>query len=187
MDDPTASINQIQRHESNVLETSELFRSGILKSDQLGTLNMCDMVSKTFWNLVKSSLRGELEKLQDHLFALETEWRNKFRNVRELDRFQLFEKVILARTERPSIFSGKISVLFQGKEEILDKLVKLNSIDEGKFEEELKKRLWSQIVTHFLDEIYLPSEENASSASEFNTLGPDVHYLLATIGTQYSE
>ena len=93
MDDPSASINQIQRHESSVLETSELFRSGILKSDQLGTLNMCDMVSKTFWNLVKSSLRGELEKLQDHLFALETEWRNKFRNVRELDRFQLFEKV----------------------------------------------------------------------------------------------
>ena len=55
----------------------------------------------------------------------------------------------------------------------MDKLVKLNSIDEGKFEEELKKRLWSQIVTHFLDEIYLPSEENASSASEFNTLGTD--------------
>ena len=118
MDDPTASINQIQRHESSVLETSELFRSGILKSDQLGTLNMCDMVSKTFWNLVKSSLRGELEKLQDHLFALETEWRNKFRNVRELDRFQLFEKVILTvplrtSTERPSVldnnrpFSGK--------------------------------------------------------------------------------
>ena len=51
--------------------------------------------------------------------------------------------------------------------------MKLNSIDEGKFEEELKKRLWSQIVTHFLDEIYLPSEENASSASEFNTLGTD--------------
>ena len=51
--------------------------------------------------------------------------------------------------------------------------MKLNSIDEGKFEEELKKRLWSQIVTHFLDEIYLPSEENASSASEFNTLGLD--------------
>ena len=61
--------------------------------------------------------------------------------------------------------------------------MKLNSIDEGKFEEELKKRLWSQIVTHFLDEIYLPSEENASSASEFNTLGPDVHYLLTIIGT----
>ena len=56
--------------------------------------------------------------------------------------------------------------------------MKLNSIDEGKFEEELKKRLWSQIVTHFLDEIYLPSEENASSASEFNTLGSDANYLL---------
>ena len=57
--------------------------------------------------------------------------------------------------------------------------MKLNSIDEGKFEEELKKRLWSQIVTHFLDEIYLPSEENASSASEFNTLGSDANYLFA--------
>ena len=114
MDDPTASINQIQRHESSVLETSELFRSGILKSDQLGTLNMCDMVSKTFWNLVKSSLRGELEKLQDHLFALETEWRNKFRNVRELDRFQLFEKVILTSTDRP--FSPEIiPVIFREK------------------------------------------------------------------------
>ena len=69
------------------------------------------MVSKTFWNLVKSSLRGELEKLQDHLFALETEWRNKFRNVRELDRFQLFEKVILTvplrtSTERPSVLDN---------------------------------------------------------------------------------
>ena len=122
MDDPTASINQIQRHESSVLETSELFRSGILKSDQLGTLNMCDMVSKTFWNLVKSSLRGELEKLQDHLFALETEWRNKFRNVRELDRFQLFEKVIWpARKDRPisnitGTFSGKRRNLGQARE-----------------------------------------------------------------------
>ena len=70
--------------------------------------------------------------------------------------------------------SSVLALIFiKGKEEILDKLVKLNSIDEGKFEEELKKRLWSQIVTHFLDEIYLPSEENASSASEFNTLGLD--------------
>ena len=63
--------------------------------------------------MVKSSLKSELTKLSDHLFALETEWKNNFRNVRELDRSQLFEK---------------------GKEEILDRLVRINVLDEGKFE-----------------------------------------------------
>jgi len=65
-----ATIDQIQTHEAQVLKTSELFRTGLLKSDQLGTRNMCETVSTTFWNLVKSSLKGELAKLNDNLFAL---------------------------------------------------------------------------------------------------------------------
>ena len=65
-----ATIDQIQTHEAQVLKTSDLFRSGLLKSDQLGTRNMCETVSVTFWNLVKSSLKDELAKLNDHLFAL---------------------------------------------------------------------------------------------------------------------
>ena len=149
MEDRNASIAQIRSHESDVFQNSELFRTGLLKPEQLGAGNMCDKVSRTFWTMVKSSLKGELSKLSDHLFALETEWKNNFRNVRELDRAQLFEK---------------------GKEEILDRLVKINVLDEGKFEEDLRRKIWQRIEKHFIKEIYLPAEQNAASASEFNTL-----------------
>jgi len=149
MDDRNASINQIRAYESDVFQTSELFRQGLMKPEQLGTGNMCDTVSRTFWSMVKHSLKGELAKLSDHLFALETEWKNNYRNVRELDRNQLFEKA---------------------KEEILDRLVQINVLDEGKFEDELKDAIWARIEKHFVKEIYLPAESGAGGASEFNTL-----------------
>ena len=39
----------------------------------------------------------------------------------------------------------------------------MNTIDEGEFESELKKRIWEKIEAHFLDQIYLPSDQNAGS------------------------
>ena len=39
----------------------------------------------------------------------------------------------------------------------------MNTLNEGKFEDELKRRIWDEIKEQFLDEIYLPSEQNASS------------------------
>jgi hypothetical protein len=63
-----------------------MLRSGILKVEQLGTQNMCDAVSKIFWNLVKSSIKVELAKLKEQLFMLDSEWKNKYRRERELDR-----------------------------------------------------------------------------------------------------
>ena len=39
----------------------------------------------------------------------------------------------------------------------------MNTIDEGEFENELRKRIWEKIETHFRDEIYLPSDQNANS------------------------
>lgn len=36
---------------------------------------MCESVSRIFWNLVKSSIVSELDKLKEQLFLLETEWK----------------------------------------------------------------------------------------------------------------
>ena len=70
-----ASIAEIRNHENQFFQRSPLLNSGILQPDQLGTNNLCDAVSKLFWRIVKNSLSGELQKLKEQLFILESEWK----------------------------------------------------------------------------------------------------------------
>ena len=70
-----ASITKIRQAENSFFGSSQLLHSGILKAEQLGTQNMCEAVSRIFWNLVKTSIVSELEKLKEQLFLLETEWK----------------------------------------------------------------------------------------------------------------
>lgn len=148
-DDRDASIATIRKCENDFFQQSKLLRSGILKAEQLGTQNMCDAVSRIFWALVKSSISTELVKLKEQLFLLETEWKNKYRHARELDREQLFQK---------------------GKDVLLDRIVELQNLDPGEFESQLKDRLWEDIENHFLHEVYLAAEGNAKDKAEFNTI-----------------
>jgi optic atrophy protein 1 len=76
-----ASIAEIRNHENQFFQRSPLLNSGILQPDQLGTNNLCDAVSKLFWCIVKNSLSGELQKLKEQLFILESEWKAQVKSL----------------------------------------------------------------------------------------------------------
>ncbi|CBY21756.1 unnamed protein product [Oikopleura dioica] len=144
-----ASIAEIRKSENQFFQQSPLLNSGILQPDQLGTNNLCDAVSKLFWHIVKNSLSGELQKLKEQLFILESEWKAQYRHRRELDRDQTFGRV---------------------KEQLFDRMVLMKNLDPGQFENDLKAKLWETIESYFLHEVYLAAEDSAKSKEEFKAI-----------------
>lgn len=61
---------------------------------------MCEAVSRIFWNLVKTSILSELDKLKEQLFLLETEW--KARDI--LIDWSIFKYILLVLVIRDMHF-----------------------------------------------------------------------------------
>ncbi|KAJ7393323.1 Dynamin-like 120 kDa protein, mitochondrial [Desmophyllum pertusum] len=80
-------------------------------------------------------------------FNLETEWKNFFPKLRELDRNELFDKA---------------------RNEILDEVLTLSEITPQMWEDIITKHLWSAVASHFIESIYLPAAQ-ADNPSNFNT------------------
>ncbi|VDI32673.1 optic atrophy protein 1 [Mytilus galloprovincialis] len=71
-------------------------------------------------------------------FNLETEWKNTFPRLRELDRMELFEKA---------------------KGEILDEIINLSQVTAKEWEDAFSKKIWDKNAPYIFENIYLPAAQ----------------------------
>lgn len=131
------SIESIKEYESEFFRKSRLFREGALKLAQMTTENMSKAVSERFWKMVKDSVEQEADTYRAIRYNLETEWKNTFPYIREMDREELFDK---------------------GRNEILDNLVSLSTIPSVTWEKKIKERLWQKLQSYVFEHIFEPAQ-----------------------------
>uniref|UniRef100_A0A8C0BZP6 Dynamin-like GTPase OPA1, mitochondrial n=1 Tax=Buteo japonicus TaxID=224669 RepID=A0A8C0BZP6_9AVES len=124
-----------------------LCRTCMLKAHQVTTKNLSLAVSDCFWKMVRESVEQQADAFKATRFNLETEWKNNYPRLRELDRNELFEKA---------------------KNEILDEVISLTQVTPKHWEEILQKTLWERVSTHVIENIYLPAAQTMNSGT-FNT------------------
>ncbi|XP_061098204.1 dynamin-like 120 kDa protein, mitochondrial isoform X3 [Conger conger] len=141
------SIDAIKDYEEDFFENSALLKKGMLKPHQVTTKNLSLAVSDCFWNMVSESVEQQADAFKASRFNLETEWKNNYPRLRELDRNELFEKA---------------------KNEILDEVITLSQVTPKHWEDILQKKLWERMNTHVIENIYLPAAQTLDSGT-FNT------------------
>ncbi|KAJ8270231.1 hypothetical protein GJAV_G00111900 [Gymnothorax javanicus] len=141
------SIDAIKDYEEDFFENSALLKKGMLKPHQVTTKNLSLAVSDCFWNMVSESVEQQADAFKASRFNLETEWKNNYPRLRELDRNELFEKA---------------------KNEILDEVITLSQVTPRHWEEILQTKLWEKMHTHVIENIYLPAAQTLDSGT-FNT------------------
>ncbi|XP_018121165.1 dynamin-like 120 kDa protein, mitochondrial isoform X5 [Xenopus laevis] len=141
------SIDSIKDYEEEFFQGSSLVKKGMLKAHQVTTKNLSLAVSDCFWKMVRESIEQQADAFKATRFNLETEWKNNYPRLRELDRNELFEKA---------------------KNEILDEVISLTQVTPKHWEEILQKTLWERVSTHVIENIYLPAAQTMNSGT-FNT------------------
>ncbi|GFS27921.1 dynamin-like 120 kDa protein, mitochondrial [Elysia marginata] len=141
------SISAIKDYEEQFFRKSRLFKDGVLKPTQMTTQNLSLAVSETFWKMVKETVEQQADAFKATRFNLETEWKNTFPRIRELDRDELFEKC---------------------KGEILDELINLSQVTAKEWEEAFQKKLWEKAGSFIIENVYLPAAQ-ARDTGTFNT------------------
>uniref|UniRef100_A0A674CIW9 Dynamin-like GTPase OPA1, mitochondrial n=1 Tax=Salmo trutta TaxID=8032 RepID=A0A674CIW9_SALTR len=141
------SINSIKDYEEDFFQNSRLLRDGMLKAHQVTTKNLSLAVSDCFWKMVRESVEQQADAFKASRFNLETEWKNNYPRLRELDRNELFEKA---------------------KNEILDEVISLSQVTPKHWLAILQKKLWERVSTHVIENIYLPAAQTMNSGT-FNT------------------
>ncbi|KAK5623717.1 Dynamin-like 120 kDa protein, mitochondrial [Crenichthys baileyi] len=144
---PGESIDAIKDYEEDFFQNSRLLRDGMLKAHQVTTKNLSLAVSDCFWKMVRESVEQQADVFKASRFNLETEWKNNYPRLRELDRNELFEKA---------------------KNEILDEVISLSQVTPQLWESILQKKLWERVSTHVIENIYLPAAQTIDSGT-FNT------------------
>ncbi|XP_038271439.1 dynamin-like 120 kDa protein, mitochondrial isoform X6 [Dermochelys coriacea] len=141
------SIESIKEYEEEFFQNSKLLKTCMLKAHQVTTRNLSLAVSDCFWKMVRESVEQQADAFKATRFNLETEWKNNYPRLRELDRNELFEKA---------------------KNEILDEVISLSQVTPKHWEEILQKTLWERVSTHVIENIYLPAAQTTNSGT-FNT------------------
>ncbi|XP_050163974.1 dynamin-like 120 kDa protein, mitochondrial isoform X4 [Myiozetetes cayanensis] len=141
------SIESIKEYEEEFFQNSKLLKTCMLKAHQVTTKNLSLAVSDCFWKMVRESVEQQADAFKATRFNLETEWKNNYPRLRELDRNELFEKA---------------------KNEILDEVISLTQVTPKHWEEILEKTLWERVSTHVIENIYLPAAQTTNSGT-FNT------------------
>jgi optic atrophy protein 1 len=141
------SIQTIKDYEENFFRHSRLFKDGVLKPYQMTTLNLSMAVSECFWKMVRESVEQQADAFKATRFNLETEWKNTFPRIRELDRDELFEKA---------------------RGEILDEIINLSQVSPQHWEDVFVRNLWSHMSNYVFENIYIPAAQ-AENSGFFNT------------------
>ncbi|XP_036706087.1 dynamin-like 120 kDa protein, mitochondrial isoform X4 [Balaenoptera musculus] len=141
------SIDAIRDYEEEFFQNSKLLKTSMLKAHQVTTRNLSLAVSDCFWKMVRESVEQQADSFKATRFNLETEWKNNYPRLRELDRNELFEKA---------------------KNEILDEVISLSQVTPKHWEEILQQSLWERVSTHVIENIYLPAAQTMNSGT-FNT------------------
>ncbi|XP_060723400.1 dynamin-like 120 kDa protein, mitochondrial isoform X6 [Tachysurus vachellii] len=141
------SIDSIKDYEEDFFRNSRLLREGMLKAHQVTTKSLSMAVSDCFWKMVRESVEQQADAFKASRFNLETEWKNNYPRLRELDRNELYEKA---------------------KNEILDEVISLSQVTPKHWESILQKKLWERVSTHVIENIYLPAAQTMDSGT-FNT------------------
>lgn len=141
------SIETIKNYEENFFRNSKLFKDGSILSSQVTTKNLSLAVAECFWKMVRETVEQEADLFKATRYNLETEWKNNYPRLRELDRDELFEKA---------------------RGEILDEVVNLSQVSPKRWEEILIKRLWDKVKTHVIENVFMRSVESTDPAA-YNT------------------
>ncbi|XP_052082201.1 dynamin-like 120 kDa protein, mitochondrial isoform X2 [Mytilus californianus] len=141
------SIQTIKEYEKQFFQKSKLFKDGVLKPSTTNTQNLSMSVSELFWKMVKETVEQQADAFKAQRFNLETEWKNTFPRLRELDRMELFEKA---------------------KGEILDEIINLSQVTAKEWEDAFSKKIWDKNASHIFESIYLPAAQ-AQNLGELNT------------------
>lgn len=141
------SIQSIKDYEEMFFRHSRLFKDGVLKPSQMTTHNLSMAVSDIFWKMVKETVEQQADAFKATRFNLETEWKNTYPRLRELDRDELFEK---------------------GRGEILDEIINLSQLTPKQWEDAYYNQLRKTTATYFFENIYLPAAQCDNSGT-FNT------------------
>ncbi|CAL1530479.1 unnamed protein product [Lymnaea stagnalis] len=141
------SISAIKQYEETFFRNSKLFKDGVLKPTQMTTQNLSMAVAETFWKMVKETVEQQADAFKATRFNLETEWKNAFPRIRELDREELFEKC---------------------KGEILDEIINLSQVTPKEWEDAFYRKLWEKTGSFIIENVYLPAAQ-AKDTGTFNT------------------
>ncbi|CAH8491645.1 unnamed protein product [Heterobilharzia americana] len=131
------SIESIKEYEENFFRHSRLFKEGTLRMSQMTTANLSKAVSERFWKMVKDSVEQQADTYRAIRYNLETEWKNSFPHLREMDREELFEKA---------------------RNNILDDLISLNDISSTVWEKNIRSELWNKLKDYIFSNIIEPSQ-----------------------------
>ncbi|KAK3104830.1 hypothetical protein FSP39_011133 [Pinctada imbricata] len=140
-------ISVIKDYEEQFFRNSRLFKDGVLKPTQMTTQNLSLAVSELFWKMVKETVEQQADAFKATRFNLETEWKNTYPRLRELDRDELFEKA---------------------KGELLDEIINLSQVTPKEWEEAYAQKLWERTSTYVFENIFLPAAQSEDSGT-FNT------------------
>ncbi|XP_046420696.1 dynamin-like GTPase OPA1, mitochondrial isoform X1 [Neodiprion pinetum] len=141
------TIQTIKDYEERFFRNSKLFKDGLAMSGQVTTRNLSLAVAECFWKMVRETVEQQADAFKATRFNLETEWKNNFPRLRELDRDELFEKA---------------------RGEILDEIVNLSQVSPRHWEEVLMSCLWEKVSMHVFENIYMPAAQTGNPGT-FNT------------------
>ena len=141
------SIQDIKDYEEQFFQQSKIFKGSVVNTSQITTRNLSFAVSERFWKMVRDTVEQQADAFKATRFNLETEWKNNYPRVRELDRDELFEKA---------------------RGEILDEIVNLSLVSSQTWEQAIESKLWDKVSSFAFENIYLPAAQSQGTQRQIS-------------------